>query len=299
MGAVVVKDGKVILEAFRGEIGRGDHAEYIALERRGKGIAEVKGADLITTLEPCTTRSHDKRPCVSWIKARQIRKVWLATLDPNPSIRGAGEWALQEDGILIGRFPDDLAKKAIAQNESFFHHVKSVSRQRGNFATELSKIQRYVESEIRILNSAGFLSQRSRSLLKDLIHINERILTFESEDDMDWFELGALLFDCGEVALGGCAFRVTTIISPSNPMGWIGRGLAQIEIFRKQNDAKKILTGPLQKAGQYLERAFGLDPEPSQWHAQAWLKLAQAWRECGRETETRRCMQRHKKLRAV
>ncbi|MFQ5884476.1 MAG: hypothetical protein ACE5IO_05185, partial [Thermoplasmata archaeon] len=34
VGVVIVKGGHVLTTAFRGEIGKGDHAEYIALERK-------------------------------------------------------------------------------------------------------------------------------------------------------------------------------------------------------------------------------------------------------------------------
>jgi len=125
VGCVVVKNGEIIVHASRGEIGRGDHAEFIALERKGRGNPDIEDADLITTLEPCTTRSHDKRPCMKWIRSRNIRKVWIGTLDINPVIAGVGELFLQDAGILIGRFPDDLSQAVIKQNEEFFEHIKS------------------------------------------------------------------------------------------------------------------------------------------------------------------------------
>ena len=125
VGVVIVKNGVVVAEAFRGEIGKGDHAEFIALERKSRGNVEIEGADLITTLEPCTRRSHYKRSCVSWIMNRRIRKVWIGTLDYNPSIRGEGEATLSGGGVLIGRFPDSFQLKIFEQNRTFIDYMKS------------------------------------------------------------------------------------------------------------------------------------------------------------------------------
>jgi pyrimidine deaminase RibD-like protein len=51
VGPVVVKDGKVLAVAHRGEMASGNHAEFVALEKK---LAEVPlaGATVYTTLEP-------------------------------------------------------------------------------------------------------------------------------------------------------------------------------------------------------------------------------------------------------
>ena len=50
VGAVVVKDGKIIGEGYHKKYG-GPHAEVFALEEAG---IEAKGADIYVTLEPCS-----------------------------------------------------------------------------------------------------------------------------------------------------------------------------------------------------------------------------------------------------
>ena len=58
VGAVIVKDGRVLSTAHRGEP-IGNHAEFVALEKKLSDEA-VAGATVFTTLEPCTTRTHPK-----------------------------------------------------------------------------------------------------------------------------------------------------------------------------------------------------------------------------------------------
>lgn len=88
MGVVVVKDGERVVEAHRNWISSGNHAEFIAIEQRAVDKVEFIDADLVITLESCTEKQHgkEKKVCAEWIKLRRIRKVWIGTLDRNPSI---------------------------------------------------------------------------------------------------------------------------------------------------------------------------------------------------------------------
>jgi hypothetical protein len=44
-------------------------------------------------------------------------------LDPNPDIRGQGEWLLEERGVEIGKFPSDLVRVVKAQNADYRLHA--------------------------------------------------------------------------------------------------------------------------------------------------------------------------------
>lgn len=124
VGAVVVKDGKVLTKAHRGENPKPkSHAEYIALEEKLPDDL-VAGATVYTTLEPCTTRKHPKIPCARRLIDRRVGCVVIGMLDPNPEISGKGWQLLREAGIEIRVFNHDLMQLCEEMNREFIRSQK-------------------------------------------------------------------------------------------------------------------------------------------------------------------------------
>src|SRR5262249_33436607 len=83
VGAVIVKDGRIVGEGFYTYDGV-RHAETIALEQAGEA---ARGATIYTSLEPC---SHQGRtpPCAKALINAGVAKVVTCMTDPNPLVNG-------------------------------------------------------------------------------------------------------------------------------------------------------------------------------------------------------------------
>src|SRR6266545_1120137 len=117
VGAVLLKEGKILAEAFRGELAPGDHAEFTLFERHLRN-QDVRGAVLFTTLEPCTNRKLHT-PCAEWIIEKGIGCVFIGMLDPNPNIYGQGVARLRAGGVEVEFFSQELRTAILADNVLF------------------------------------------------------------------------------------------------------------------------------------------------------------------------------------
>lgn len=130
VGVVVVKDGKEVAKAHRGEFGIGDHAEYTALEKKGPDDL-FSGSTVYTTLEPCTTRNHPKIPCVERIIERRVARVVIGILDPNKDIGSKGYYRLREAGIQVDLFPVTLMEQVEELNRDFIRLHRRTGHKQG------------------------------------------------------------------------------------------------------------------------------------------------------------------------
>lgn len=96
VGAVIVKAGKVIGEGYHQKAGT-PHAEVHALNAAGENAA---GAVLYTNLEPCCHWGRTP-PCTEAVIHAGIAHVYIAEVDPNPSVAGKGIHQLEKAGIHV------------------------------------------------------------------------------------------------------------------------------------------------------------------------------------------------------
>ncbi len=96
VGAVIVTEGRVVGIGAHLKAGE-PHAEIHALRMAGDA---AQGGTIYVTLEPC---SHHGRtgPCAEAIVAAGLKKVVIATLDPNPLVSGNGVKILKNAGIEV------------------------------------------------------------------------------------------------------------------------------------------------------------------------------------------------------
>lgn len=98
VGAVLVKDGKIIGEGYHRAFGL-PHAEIEAFKSAKKRGHTIKGATLYVTLEPCMHEEKKTPPCVPAVIESGVSKVIIAMKDPNPKVSGRGIQALKRAGI--------------------------------------------------------------------------------------------------------------------------------------------------------------------------------------------------------
>jgi pyrimidine deaminase RibD-like protein len=117
VGVVVVKDGRILATAHRGEFPQ-CHAEYVALEKK---LADVPlaGSTVYTTLEPCTSRNHPKVPCAVRLAERKVTRVLIGMLDPDDRISGRGQRTLRKAGIATELFDHNLMTEIEELNRDF------------------------------------------------------------------------------------------------------------------------------------------------------------------------------------
>ena len=119
VGAVLCDaNGKVLLTAFRGKGGKGEHCEYSLLMEAEKCGINCHETVLFITLEPCTKRGPNKTPCAERIISAGIPMVYIGSLDPNDEIRGNGELLLR-DHIEVDRYPSRFINRLREINRAF------------------------------------------------------------------------------------------------------------------------------------------------------------------------------------
>lgn len=116
VGAVVVKNGRVIGEGYHRKYGE-LHAERNALAACSEDPA---GATLYVTLEPCCHYGKTP-PCTEIIIEKKIAKVVIGSWDPNPKVAGKGARILREHGIEV--VEDYMREACDALNPVFFHYI--------------------------------------------------------------------------------------------------------------------------------------------------------------------------------
>ncbi len=116
VGAILVKDGKVVGEGYHTKAGEA-HAEIVALQKAGE---EAKGAILYLNLEPCTHYGKTP-PCAPQVIEAGVKRVVIGMKDPNPMVKGKGIEILRGAGLDVG--VGILEKDCRRLNEAFCKYI--------------------------------------------------------------------------------------------------------------------------------------------------------------------------------
>jgi diaminohydroxyphosphoribosylaminopyrimidine deaminase / 5-amino-6-(5-phosphoribosylamino)uracil reductase len=115
VGAVLVRDGRLVGEGFHEAAGR-PHAEAVALAAAGEA---ARGATCYVTLEPCAHHGRTP-PCADALVAAGVARVVTALADPDPRVGGAGLERLRAAGVVVAVGAGAAA--AAEQNAAYLTH---------------------------------------------------------------------------------------------------------------------------------------------------------------------------------
>lgn len=151
VGSVIINENRIVGIGTHLKAGE-PHAEIHALRMAGE---KARGGTIYVTLEPC---SHYGRtgPCAVAIVEAGIKKVVIATLDPNPVVAGNGVKILKDAGIEVvvgimeeeSRKMNEVFNKFIVEKKPFMT-MKAGSTLDGKIATHSSDSKWITSSEAR------------------------------------------------------------------------------------------------------------------------------------------------------
>ena len=117
VGAVVLKEGKIVGEGFHPEAGQ-PHAEVFALGEAGE---QAVGSTVYVNLEPCNHYGRTP-PCTEALIKAGVKKVVVGMVDPDPRVQGGGIDRLRQAGIEV---VTGIAEAACQElNEAFCHRIR-------------------------------------------------------------------------------------------------------------------------------------------------------------------------------
>jgi diaminohydroxyphosphoribosylaminopyrimidine deaminase/5-amino-6-(5-phosphoribosylamino)uracil reductase len=121
VGTVIVKNDRVIAEGYHQHYGE-KHAEIMAIDAASESVAD---ATLYCNLEPCINNIPNKKtpPCSERIIQEKIKRIVIATVDPNPFVNGKGINLLRQHQLQVDI--GILRDEAIQLNEKYFVYIKN------------------------------------------------------------------------------------------------------------------------------------------------------------------------------
>ncbi|PLV60453.1 bifunctional diaminohydroxyphosphoribosylaminopyrimidine deaminase/5-amino-6-(5-phosphoribosylamino)uracil reductase RibD [Thermotoga sp. KOL6] len=166
VGAVLVKDDKIVSEGYHPYFG-GPHAERVAIEEAKRKGIDLSDVTLIVTLEPCDHYGKTP-PCTDLIIESGIKKVVIGMRDPNP-ISGKGVEKLKRNGIEV---IEGVLKSEVEKVCEFF--LTYVSKKRPFVALKYAST---LDGKIADVNShSKWITQKLRHKVQEMRNIYSAVL---------------------------------------------------------------------------------------------------------------------------
>lgn len=254
VGAVVVKGNRLLGSGYHKKFG-GPHAEVVALRAAGK---KSRGGTLYVTLEPCSTHGKTS-PCTEAILNSGVKRVVVATRDPNPKHLGKGLKVLQRKGIQVRvGVKEKEAKELIAsfnhwiQKKIPYVIVKEAMTLDGKIATRLGD-SKWISSEParkwvhQLRSEVDAILVGKKTLLQDNPRLTARGKNSKQPIRILLASNGSLPTHLNVFSKSGKTWMVMAK-NGSQKSNWEKRGLEVIQV--KQNKEGLDLKELLKKLGQ-------------------------------------------------
>ena len=166
VGCVISSDDKIIAKDYHRQYGQ-EHAEINALNQIDH---KADNCILYVTLEPCSHQGKTP-PCIKAIINSGIKKVFVATLDPNPLVSGSGVRLLRESGIDV--------EVGLLENHAIEINCGFMKRMKTGMPYITSKIAMSLDGRVAMRSgeSQWITSEASREDVQLLRSQNQAILT--------------------------------------------------------------------------------------------------------------------------
>ena len=167
VGAIIVKDGKIISRGWTGKNGR-PHAEFNAIKRI-KNKKKLNGATLYCTLEPCSHKGKTG-PCADLILKHGFKNVFISSIDKNKFVDGKGIQKLKQNNVNVKFIRNN---KINLFNNIFFNSINK----KKPFLT--LKIASTIDSKIATSNfESKWITSKASRLIGHLLRFrNDCLLT--------------------------------------------------------------------------------------------------------------------------
>ena len=163
VGAVLVDtEDRLVATAHRGEIRKGDHAEYTIFSKKLRA-KDVTGYTLYTTLEPCVERNHPKLGCSFHTIGARIGKVYVGHEDPDPSVAGDGIRLWEEAKITVDYYDKKFNEIIAKENTKFFEEARQRAKEADG--KEITPSLASFESELSNFTVSDFSEEAQEEMI--------------------------------------------------------------------------------------------------------------------------------------
>jgi diaminohydroxyphosphoribosylaminopyrimidine deaminase / 5-amino-6-(5-phosphoribosylamino)uracil reductase len=261
VGAVVVKDGRIIGEGYHRGPGLA-HAEVEALEsaKAGSTGSGIEGATLYVTLEPCNHFGKTP-PCTHKIIKSKIKKVIIGCKDPNPFVSGGGIKYLRENGVeveqsLMQQEAQDLIEDFIwyvEHNKTPFVILKSASTLDGTTGTRTGDSKWITNGDSRafahqLRHEVDAILIGSGTLQSDNPSLTARIENFKSKNPFRVIlDTHLIISENARVLTQDSPGRTIIVTHPGSPeekksvLRDIGANILEVPLKNNRLDLKELM----------------------------------------------------------